>query len=93
MYRMGPFGTYSQYIEAHPGLLQTSKLKSLTKIVNTKIVNSYNHGHDILRLFDTLPNFFSPRVKGSMHISNKHGIYELPHELPNDLRLRILGNW
>ena len=22
----------------------------------------------------------------------KHGIYELPHELPNDLRLRILGN-
>ena len=24
-----------------------------------------------------------------MIISNKHGIYELPHELPNDLRLRI----
>ena len=22
----------------------------------------------------------------------KHGIYELPHELPNDLRLRKLGN-
>ena len=27
-----------------------------------------------------------------MIISNKHGIYELPHELPNELRLRILGN-
>ena len=26
-----------------------------------------------------------------MIISNKHGIHELPHELPNDLRLRILG--
>ena len=25
-------------------------------------------------------------------ITYKHGIYELPHELPNDLRLRILGN-
>ena len=25
-------------------------------------------------------------------ISYKHGIYELPHKLPNDLRLRILGN-
>ena len=25
-------------------------------------------------------------------ISNKHGIYELPHELPKDLRPRILGN-
>ena len=28
-----------------------------------------------------------------MIISNKHGIYELPHEFPNDLTLRILGNW
>ena len=27
-----------------------------------------------------------------MSISNKHGIYELPQELPNNLRLRILGN-
>ena len=25
--------------------------------------------------------------------SNKHGIQELPHKLPNDLKLRILGNW
>ena len=25
-------------------------------------------------------------------ISNKQGIYELPHQLPNDSRLRILGN-
>ena len=24
--------------------------------------------------------------------SNEHGIYELPHELLNDVRLRILGN-
>ena len=28
-----------------------------------------------------------------MIISNKHGIYKLPHRLPNDLRLRLLGNW
>ena len=26
------------------------------------------------------------------YITYKHGIYELPHELSNDLRLRILGN-
>ena len=25
-------------------------------------------------------------------ISYKHGIYDLPHELPNDLALRILEN-
>ena len=36
--------------------------------------------------------FFSPQVKQSVIISNKHGIYELPHELTNDLRLRTLGN-
>ena len=29
----------------------------------------------------------------SVIISNKHDIYEFPHELPNDLQLRkILGN-
>ena len=33
--------------------------------------------------------FFSPQVKWSVIISNKHSIHELPHELPNDLR--ILG--
>ena len=32
--------------------------------------------------------FFSPQVKRSAIISNKRGIYELPHELPNDLQLR-----
>ena len=30
--------------------------------------------------------FFSPQVKPSVIISNKHGICELRHELPNDLR-------
>ena len=36
--------------------------------------------------------FLSPQMKRSAIISNKHGIYELPQELPNDLRLRILAN-
>ena len=36
--------------------------------------------------------FLSPQVKRSVIIGNKHGIYELFHELPNDLRLTILGN-
>ena len=34
--------------------------------------------------------FPSPQVKRSVNISNKYGIYELPHELPNDLRLKDL---
>ena len=37
--------------------------------------------------------FFSSQVKRRVIISCKHGIYELPHELVNDLRLRILGNY
>ena len=35
---------------------------------------------------------FSPQVKGSMIISNKHGLFELPHKMLNDLRLRTLRN-
>ena len=34
----------------------------------------------------------SPQVKRNVIISNEYGIYELPHELPNDLRLSVLGN-
>ena len=36
--------------------------------------------------------FLSPQVKQSAIISNKHGIYESPHELLKDLRIRISGN-
>ena len=36
--------------------------------------------------------FFSPQEKQCAIITYKHGIYELPDELPNDLKLRILGN-
>ena len=36
--------------------------------------------------------FLSPQVKQCAIITNKYGIYELPYELRNNLRLRILGN-
>ena len=51
-----------------------------------------NHFQIILRLSDVLPNFAFTKVKRCAIITYKHGIYELPRELPNDLRLRILGN-
>ena len=38
---------------------------------------------DLLILYQI---FLSPQVKRFVIISNKHAIYELPHELPNDLR-------
>ena len=36
--------------------------------------------------------FFSQQVQRNEIIINKYGIYEMPDELPKDLRLRILGN-
>ena len=36
--------------------------------------------------------FLSPQVKRCAIITYKNGVYELPHELPNHLRLKILGN-
>ena len=36
--------------------------------------------------------FVSQQVKRCAIITYKLGIYELPHKLPNDLSLRILGN-
>ena len=35
--------------------------------------------------------FLLPQVKRWAIITYKHGIYELPQGLPNNLRLRILG--
>ena len=52
----------------------------------------YHHVDNILRLFDGLANFPFTASEQSMIISNKLVIYELAHELPNDLKLRILGN-
>ena len=40
-------------------------------------------------MFDEI--FLSPQAKQSAIINNKHGMYELPHELPKDLTLKISG--
>ena len=48
----------------------------------------YHHSHNILILYQIS---LSPQVKRSPIISNKLGRQEFPHELPNDLKLRILG--
>ena len=37
--------------------------------------------------------FLSPQVKQWAISTYKRGIYELPHEFPNGLTLRILGNY
>ena len=47
----------------------------------------YNHFRNILKQI-----LLSPQVERCLIIIYKHGIYELLHELLNDLTLRILGN-
>ena len=36
--------------------------------------------------------FFSPQVKRYAIATYEYATYELTHELPNDIKLRILGN-
>ena len=55
---------------------------------------SYNQFHKVLRLFLMFYKIFlSPQMEIWAITTYKHGIYESSHELPNDLRLRILGNY
>ena len=63
------------------------------KDIKTKENFADCHSHNILRLFDTSPNFVFATSETKQDCSNKHSLYELPQELPNDLRLGILENF
>ena len=69
------------------GLDITEKTRQF-KLQTISLISSYNHFHSILKLFD-IPNF--PFTTSEMMRDYKHGIYQLPHKLPNDLRDRTLG--
>ena len=78
--------------------MKVAILQSVTSLVSVYqgfcfiFESGYNLGHNVLRLLMFCQIFLSPQVKRMVIISNKHDIYELPHHLSNDLRLRILGN-
>ena len=60
-----------------------------------RIMISYKKDHFLLGLtlnFQISFVLHLDEVKLWAIITYKHGIYELTHELPNDLRFRILGN-
>ena len=50
-----------------------------------------NHFHDILRLFDALPNFLSTTSK-TIRDYYYTGTYGLPHKLRSEVRLKVLAN-
>ena len=60
--------------------------------MEAKVFPTYNHVDNILRLFDGWANFYFTTSQTKRDYLYKNGIYELPHELPNGLRIRILGN-
>ena len=64
-------------------LVVNKNIKSKRKFCSLRIFSDLLMFHQI---------FLSPQVKQCTIITYKRGIHELPHELPNDLRLRILGN-
>ena len=55
-----------------------------------KIGQAYNPGHNILELYHNLVKIQFTTNNLTSSIASL--VHELYHELPNDLRLRILGN-
>ena len=53
-------------------------------------IQNRSHRYDINKSGTNF--FFITQVKWSVIISNKYGIYELPHKLSKVLRLTVLGN-
>ena len=58
-------------------------LKLLSASKTSLFKTTYNHGRNIWRLFDILPNFFS---LSEWKFTQDNGIHELPHECLNDLK-------
>ena len=57
------------------------------------IIRQLKQLQSVSKYFETMfyRIFFSPLKKRWAITTYKHGIYELPHELPKDLRPRVLG--
>ena len=56
--------------------------------------NNNNPGHNVLELFNFSTKYRSdsPQVKPNLRSSLTKLVYELADEMPNDSRLKILGN-
>ena len=81
----------SYSIQGGPSLyIRRFSIKETLKLFKSIVVRSHNM---VIIFWDFVMYdqiFLSPQVKLSVLVINKHGMYELPHELPNNLRLKIL---
>ena len=75
--------------------LKTSNVEHTKLIRNTKTHYIYRLSTILVIIFWNFATFYYrsdlPRVKGNLISSTANLVYELPHKLPNDLRLRKLG--
>ena len=55
-------------------------------------MNTYNPGQNIWELYNILAPVGFATSKTNLISSMVNYVYELPHESPNDLRIRILVN-
>ena len=89
------FFRHSLYFLLWNAVLQKSLPKQI-RLISTYLRYSHTETTIIFIIFWDFLTFYqislSPQVKQSAIISNKHGANKLPHELPNDIWLRILGN-
>ena len=68
------------------------KFESSLELHRAKRKFSDNPGRNILELYNILVKVRFTTIKTKLYIQYSKLEYELPHELPNDLRLKILGN-
>ena len=61
------------------------------KFQNPSFEDTYNPGHTILAPFNNLADVLIPQVKRYLISTIINLVYELPHELPNDLRIKKLN--
>ena len=75
--------------------LKTSNVEHTKLIRNTKTHYIYRLSTILVIIFQNFAKFYYrsdlPQVKGNLISSTANLVYELPHKLPNDLRLRKLG--
>ena len=67
----------------------TTKLTLQQDFGSIILLQSWSSYYETFVFYQVL---LSPQVKWSVIIRNKHFVYELSDELPNDLRLKILRN-
>ena len=88
--------TMIKRLKQKPSLILKNYIKNRFQYIFDDIVKSFMMEHSDIQsiiVCNFLTFFLSPQEKRWAIITYKHGIYELPHELPNDWRFRILGNW